>query len=133
MTEEPHFITLEEAMLFHREEIKRAGGAEGIRDPDGLAAALAAPQAAFGGSYLLGDLFEMAAAYVESICARHPFIDGNKRTGTACALVFLLLNGYEIDEEHDEELADQVLDLVMHRTDREGLADYFRKRSREAD
>ncbi len=133
MTEEPYFITLEEAMLFHREEIKRAGGAEGIRDQDGLAGALAAPQAAFGGSYLLADVFEMAAAYVESICARHPFIDGNKRAGTACALVFLLLNGYEIDEEYDEELADRVLDLVTHQTDREDLADYFRERSREAD
>ncbi len=132
MTEEPYFITLEEAILFHREEIERTGGAEGIRDLDGLTAALAAPQASFGGSYLLVDLFEMAAAYVESICMRHPFVDGNKRTGTACALVFLLLNGYEIDEEHDEALADRVLDLVTHRTDREGLAEYFRTRSREA-
>ena len=42
MTEEPYFISAEEAMFFHREEIKRAGGATGIRDPDGLAAALAA-------------------------------------------------------------------------------------------
>ena len=133
MNEGPRFITIEEATLFHREEIKRAGGAEGVRDPDALAAALAAPQAAFGGSSLLGDLFEMAASYVESICTRHPFVDGNKRTGTACALVFLLLNGHEIDEEYGEELADQVLDLVTHRTDRGALASYFRDRSREAD
>lgn len=133
MTGDPQFITIEEAMLFHREEIRRAGGTEGVRDSDELAAALAAPQAGFGDSYLLGDLFEMAAAYVESMCAHHPFMDGNKRTGTACALVFLLLNGYEVNEEHDEELADRVLDLVMHRTDRQGLADYFRKRSRGVD
>ena len=123
MTEEPHFISLEEAVLFHREEIKRAGGAEGIRDPNGLAAALAAPQATFGGSYLLGDLFAMAAAYVESICTHHPFIDGNKRTGTACALVFLLLNGYEIDEKYDEELADYTR---RHRGEKEERAEEIR-------
>lgn len=57
MTGDPQFITIEEAMLFHREEIRRAGGTEGVRDSDELAAALAAPQAGFGDSYLLGDLF----------------------------------------------------------------------------
>ena len=133
MTEEPYFITVEEAVFFHREEIRRAGGTEGIRDPGGLEAALAAPKAGVAGSCLMNDLFEMAAAYVESVCARHPFIDGNKRTGAACALTFLLLNGFEIDETYDEEIADRVLDLVTHRTDRQGLADYFRERARRAD
>lgn len=131
MTEEPRFITTEEAMFFHREEVKMAGGAAGIRDMEALAAALMAPQATFGGAYLLADLFEMAAVYIESICTRHPFFDGNKRTGTACALVFLLLNGYEMEEEYDEELADKVLDLVTHRIDRGSLAEYFRNRSQE--
>ena len=122
---------IDEAMFFHREEIRRAGGADGIRDPSGLEAALAAPKAAFGGCYLMDDLFEMAAVYVESVSTHHPFIDGNKRTGTACALTFLLLNGYEIDEEYDEEVADRVLDLVTHRTDRQALAGYFRERARQ--
>jgi death on curing protein len=129
MRDEPYFISLEEALFFHAEELKCAGGAEGLRDPEGLKAAIAAPQAAFGDSYLM-DLFQMAASYVESICARHPFVDGNKRAGAACALTFLFLNGYEIDEQYDEELADRVLDLVTHRIGRQGLADYLRDRSR---
>ena len=79
------------------------------------------------------DLFEMAAAYVESVCTHHPFVDGNKRTGTVCALTFLLLNGHEVDEQYDEELADKVLDLVTHKTDRQALADYFRDRSRQTE
>ena len=81
----------------------------------------------------MGDIFEMAAAYVESVCVRHPFVDGNKRTGAVCALTFLLLNGYEIDEIYDEELADKVLDLVTHQIDRQGLADFFRTRAEPAD
>jgi len=130
MSGEPRFITVEEALFFHGEEIKQAGGTEGIRDPGGLAAALAAPQATFDGAYLMPSLFEMAAAYVESVCAHHPFVDGNKRTGAACALTFLLLNGYDIEEEYDEELADKVVDLVTHQIDRASLADYFQRRVR---
>lgn len=133
MTEDPRFITLEEAIFFHEEELRQAGGSEGVRDPEGLKAALSSPKATFGSSFLMADVFEMAAAYVESICARHPFVDGNKRTGAVCALTFLLLNGYEIDEIYDEELADKILDLVTHNIDRHGLADYFRIRSRPAD
>ena len=47
------------------------------------------------------NLFEMAATYVESVCIHHPFLDGNKRTGTACAVTFLYLNGYELHEKYD--------------------------------
>ena len=129
MTEEPVFIALEDALFFHEEEIKRAGGINGIRDQAALEAALGAPKASFGGAYLM-DVFEMAATYVESVCANHPFLDGNKRAGAACALTFLYLNGYEVDENHDEELADMILDLVCHRIDKKAVSDYFRKQSR---
>ena len=44
MNEEPYFISLEEGIFFHDEEIKRAGGAAGLRDHEGLEAALAAPK-----------------------------------------------------------------------------------------
>ena len=39
----------------------------------------------------------MAAAYLFHIVQNHPFVDGNKRAGAATALVFLDLNGVEID------------------------------------
>jgi death on curing protein len=125
---EPVFIALEDALFFHEEEIKRAGGISGIRDRAALEAALGTPKASFGGDYLM-DLFEMAATYVESVCSNHPFLDGNKRPGTAFALTFLYLNGYEVDENHNEELADMILDLVCHRTDKKTVSDYFRRQS----
>jgi death-on-curing protein len=46
------------------------------------------------------DLFDQAAAYAFHLCRNHPFIDGNKRTALACALVFLDLNGIEINDPH---------------------------------
>ncbi len=88
MIDEPYFISFEDALFFHKEEIKYSGGAIEIRDQKALLAAQDAPKATFGGKFLM-NLFEMAATYVESICTHHPFLDGNKRTGTVCALTFL--------------------------------------------
>ena len=58
-----------------------------------LQSALAQPQASFAGEWLHNDLYAMAAAYAYHICQNHPFMDGNKRTALASALVFLELNG----------------------------------------
>lgn len=69
------------------------GGSDGLRDANLLASTVAQPSATFGGSLLHEDLFAMAAAYLFHIVMNHPFIDGNKRTGLAAALVFLDING----------------------------------------
>jgi death-on-curing protein len=65
------------------------------------------------------DIFEMAATYLNSIAINHPFMDGNKRTALASSLTFLFMNGYEIEESYDEELADKTLDFrILCRRDR---------------
>jgi death-on-curing protein len=48
----------------------------------------------------------MAAAYLFHLSRNHPFIDGNKRTALAAALVFLAYNSIEIKTTTDglEEL-----------------------------
>ena len=130
MMEGPCFIALDDALFFHEEEIKVAGGASEIFNLKALEAALDAPKASFGGGFLM-NLYEMAATYVESICTHHPFLDGNKRTGTVCALTFLYLNGYEVHEKYDEELAEKVLPLINHEIDKSNLADYFRDNSEQ--
>ena len=89
----PVFLELAEVLAIHNDQIRRYGGREGIRDLELLQSALAVPAATFAGRFLHADLPEMAAAYLFHIVCNHPFIDGNKRTGTVCALVFLLLNG----------------------------------------
>jgi death-on-curing protein len=45
-------------------------------------------QASFGGEYVHKTVFEMAAAYAFHIAENQPFVDGNKRTALASALVF---------------------------------------------
>lgn len=89
----PDFIGLESVFAIHYEQIEGFGGSHGLRDQALLESALGAARQTHG--YTDG-LLEAAAQYLISIARNHPFVDGNKRTGTACMLVFLDLNGHEL-------------------------------------
>jgi len=93
---DPSFLTLAEVIEVHADQIHRYGGQAGLRDLALLESALAQPEASFAGEWLHEDHFAMAAAYAYHICQNHAFIDGNKRTALAAALVFLELNGITI-------------------------------------
>jgi len=75
---EPEFLTLEDVLLIHDEQIEVYGGIQGIRDPGLLESAVMTAQASFGGEYLHQNIFEMAAAYAFHIAENQPFLDGNK-------------------------------------------------------
>jgi len=90
------FLTLAEVVEIHADQIHRYGGQAGVRDLGLLESALAQPEASFSGEWLHADRYEMAAAYSYHLCQNHSFIDGNKRTALAAALVFLELNGVSI-------------------------------------
>src|SRR4030066_1171106 len=94
--EDIDFLTLAEVVEIHTDQIKRYGGSDGVRDMSLLSSAVAMPYASFSGSFLHADIYEMAAAYAFHICQNHPFVDGNKRTALAAALVFLEMNGISI-------------------------------------
>jgi death on curing protein len=98
----PTFLTLDEVLAIHVDQIARYGGSPGVRDLGLLQSALAQPHATFGGRFLHADLIAMAAAYLFHIVQNHPFIDGNKRVGTVAAIVFLDLNGLELDAPEDQ-------------------------------
>jgi death-on-curing protein len=59
VTEEPEFLTLDEILEIHDDQILRYGGEVGIRDRGLLESAIAMPQQSFGGQYLHKDIFEM--------------------------------------------------------------------------
>jgi len=122
----PDFLSFAEVLEIHRDQIERYGGKTGIRDLGLLQSALAMPAAGFGGRYLHGDLFEMAAAYLFHIVRNHPFVDGNKRTGAVAALVFLSLNGMEI--EASEDIFEQTVRAVAEeKMDKSTIAGFFRE------
>jgi death-on-curing protein len=123
---DPQFLTLDEVLAIHRDQIKRYGGTLGVRDVELLESALAAPQSGFGDQYLHGDLFEMASAYLFHLVQNHPFLDGNKRVGTAAALTFLMLNGVET-KIPNQALVATVLAVAQGETEQSALAVFLRK------
>lgn len=96
------FLTLDEVLALHADQIERYGGRPCIRDIGLLQSALGVPRATFGGQFLHGSLHEMAAAYLFHLVRDHPFIDGNKRVGLAALLALLGLNSHWLDAEPDE-------------------------------
>lgn len=91
------FLTLDDVLVIHADQARRYGGDPGIRDQGLLESAIAQPQVSFNGELLHAFPFEMAAAYLFHIVQNHAFLDGNKRTGAVAALLFLDLNGIEIE------------------------------------
>ena len=99
------YIRVEEILAIHADQIERYGGAEGIRDPGLLEAALFRPQTGY-----YPTLIDEAAALWESLSQNHPFVDCNKRTAFAATYVFLAINGLDIIAT-DDEAQDFVLGL----------------------
>lgn len=124
----PLFLDLELTLRTHLSLIEAYGGDPGIRDVGLLQSAIAAPQAAFGGTFLHKDLFEQAAAYLFHIVQNHPFVDGNKRTGAAAAIIFLDLNGVEIEAD-EEGLVDLTFRVATGQADKHEIAEFFRSRA----
>lgn len=131
----PVFLSIEEVLEIHADQITRYGGTLGVRDEGLLRSALAQPESRFGDEFLHGSLETMAAAYLFQWVKNHPFLDGNKRTGAACGLIFLEINGLELDPaldfpENDFEqtrLETIVLSVIAGQITKDGLADVFTK------
>ncbi len=98
---DPYFLSLEQVLRIHASMVEVYGGATGVRDMGLLQSAVAMPQASYGGQALHPTLLDQAAAYLYHLVQNHPFLDGNKRIGAASALVFLAMNGIQIEGDED--------------------------------
>ena len=121
-------VTVDDILFFHYDVITLDGGASGLRDLGALEAAVARPWAGFGGEERFPTPFAGAAALMESVIQRHPFVDGNKRTGLKVGVFFLFLAGYELTAS-PQELTDVTLEVAEHRLDVDGLARWLEDRA----
>jgi death-on-curing protein len=121
----PIFLTLDDLLDSHTQQITNYGGSSGVRDMGLLESALAQPEAQYDGEYLHANLFEMAAAYFFHLVRNHPFIDGNKRVGLEAALIFLEINGQSVSAT-DDELIDLTLLTAQSQTTKNEIAIFFR-------
>ena len=90
-----YYLTIEDVLDIHQDQINVFGGTEGVRDMGLIEAALLRPQTGY-----YKDLIEEAAAIWESLTMNHGFLDGNKRVGLAVTEVFLEVNGVTITADN---------------------------------
>ncbi|MGH7605253.1 MAG: type II toxin-antitoxin system death-on-curing family toxin [Gemmatimonadaceae bacterium] len=94
----PQWITEQILFVIHAQQIERFGGMHGVRDPDTVLSALIRPLNRWAYDDT-SDFAELAAVYLVAFAGAQGFNDGNKRTGLACALVFLGLNDVPFEAE----------------------------------
>ncbi|MEL7362425.1 MAG: type II toxin-antitoxin system death-on-curing family toxin [Bacteroidota bacterium] len=115
------YLSVEQVERLHALVIARSGGSDGLRERGTLESAVAQPAQTFGGDDLYPTLHEKAATLAYALVMGHPFVDGNKRIGHAAMETFLVLNGFEIDADVDEQER-LFLDLAAGLVERETLA-----------
>ena len=120
------YLTAEQALFIHSRLIDETGGSHGIRDLGLLQSAIARPMATFGGEDLYPDIFQKAAALMESLIKNHPFIDGNKRTAISSTGLFLRVNGYSL-ETSQKELEDFTLKMATGKISLDDAAKWFKR------
>ena len=96
------YLTAQQVLFIHARLIATTGGEHGVRDLSLLQSAVARPQATFDSKDLYPDLFQKAAAVMESLAQNHPFVDGNKRTAITATSLFLLRNGRSLQTTNTE-------------------------------
>ena len=119
------FLTIDDVLEIHADQILRYGGESSIGDRNMLESALAMPPAMFADQFLHEDIFQMAAAYMFHLVQNHPFVDGNKRTGTVAAIVFLEINDIEVDVDN-ETLEEFVLAIARGEKQKNEIAEFLR-------
>ena len=119
------YLGLKDVLELHRLLLRASGGLAGVRDLGMLESAVAQPLMTFGGQDLYPTLADKAAALGFSLIKNHPFNDGNKRVGHAALETFLVLNGYEIAADVDEQER-VILGVAAGEIDREAFTGWLR-------
>jgi death-on-curing protein len=120
---EPEWLDVDIVLDIHAEQLAIFGGGDGMRDLGLFESALARPLNKF--AYGETDLAALAAAYAFGIARNHPFVDGNKRAAFGSMIVFLGLNGIDLDVPPEDATA-IILEVAAGGIDEEGLARWLR-------
>lgn len=120
------YLTAEEVIRLQERVIAQSGGLAGIKDRGLIESAVALPRQTFGGEDLYPTIVEKAATLGFSLACNHGFEDGNKRIGHAAMETFLVLNGYELTANVDEQET-TFWRLADHKVSRDEFTEWVRR------
>lgn len=114
MDAEPLWLSLDDVVAVHQDQLDRYGGLPGTKDAGLIDSAVHAPI----NRYLYeheNDLLTLALVLCRALAKNHGFVDGNKRTAAAAMLLFLELNGYELivsDDDPDAPWLGRIIEQI---------------------
>jgi len=120
---EPAWVTYEQVIAIHSRQLRRFGGAPGLRDDGLLRSAIERP--ANKRHYVQAELPELAAAYAFGLAKNHAFVDGNKRTAFMTMMTILRKNGVRFAPDQAHATA-MIMALAAGEVSEESLARWIR-------
>jgi len=126
MRDEPKWLTHDQVIAVHSRQLRRFGGAVGLRDDGLLRSAIERPINKW--HYERAELPELAAAYAFGLAKNHAFVDGNKRIAFMCMMIFLRRNGVRFapGQAHATKI---ILSLAAGEVSEDSLARWIRDNS----
>lgn len=123
MTRSIRFLDLEDVLNLGR---RLLGDPVPIRDMGLLNSAVLRPRTALAGDYAYQDIYEMAAALLQSIVGNHALVDGNKRLGWLSTAVFLQINEVVVSHLNNNDVYDLVLWVASQSPSHEAITHRLR-------
>lgn len=120
---QPKWVTYEQIIAIHARQLRRFGGAAGLRDEGMLRSALERPINKW--QYEQAELSVLAASYAFGLAKNHAFVDGNKRAAFMALATFLRKNGIRFAPEPAHATA-MILSLAAGEVSEESLARWIR-------
>lgn len=123
------FFSEDQILNIHSALIIKTGGIDGIREYSLLDLSLQSIFQTFDGKELYPSVVDKAAQLCYSLIESHPFLDGNKRIGIHLALIFLKINGIDL-QYSQEELIDFGFGIASGKMKKDKIKEWFMKRSK---
>jgi death on curing protein len=121
-------LKLADALSAH-EEALTLGGLAGVLNLSMIESALGRPYCGY-----FPQIWQKAAAIVESMARNHGFVDGNKRTTLIMVNILVLNSGYNLEPVGDEDIEKALEDIIVAVADGkmpfDDLATWFKSRLR---
>jgi death-on-curing protein len=121
--EAPAWVTYDQVIAVHSRQLRRFGGAPGLRDDGMLRSALERPINKW--HYEQAELTELAASYAFGLAKNHAFVDGNKRIAFMTMVIFLRKNGVRFSPDQAQATA-MMTALAAGEVSEESLARWLR-------